>query len=242
MDSHSRGVYGSFLSHLEIIENAYRDGLDSVWVLEDDAIFSRRFRSQQQLIASHLRDHEWDLCFIGHTVHNRLPDSPTGLLRFSGPFIWAHSYAVHRRIMPRLIEYLRQNEDRETGHPDGGKMYIDAAFFFFRQQNPDVICLVSSPCLSVQKGSPSSLSPNRYERYSGARFLMNLAKSDARRVLASRVDAHRWAAECSSRRFQTHIAASTSLARCQGRQLSQDFREILIRRPKRSPQLKSLGL
>ena len=173
----SRGVYGSFLSHVEIIENAYRDGLDSVWVLEDDAIFSRRFRSQQHRIASYLRDHEWDLCFIGHTVHNRLPDSPTGLLRFSGPFIWAHSYAVHRRIMARLIEYLRLNETRETGHPDGGKMYIDAAFFFFRQQNPDVICLVSSPCLSVQKGSPSSLSPNRYERYSGARFLMNLARA-----------------------------------------------------------------
>jgi len=174
----SRGVYGSFLSHLEIIENAYSDGLDSVWVLEDDAIFSTRFREGQQLIASHLRDHEWDLCFIGHTVHHKgLRDSPTGLLRFSGPFIWAHSYAVHRRIMPRLIEYLRLNEDRETGHPAGGKMYIDAAFFFFRQQNPDVICIVSSPCLSVQKGSPSSLSPNRYERYSGARFFMNLARA-----------------------------------------------------------------
>ncbi len=68
---HSRGVYGSFLSHLEIIEKAYRDGLDTVLVLEDDAIFSRKFRSQQQLIASHLRDHEWDLCFIGHSVLNR---------------------------------------------------------------------------------------------------------------------------------------------------------------------------
>jgi glycosyl transferase family 25 len=174
----SRGVYGSYLSHVEIIEKAYRDGLETVWVLEDDAIFSRKFRSeQQQLIASRLHDHEWDLCFIGHTVHKELPDSPTGLLRFSGPFIWAHSYAVHRRIMPRLIEYLRLNEQREAGHPDGGKMYIDAAFFFFRQQNPDAICIVSSPCLSVQKGSPSSLNPSGYDRYSGSRFLVNLARA-----------------------------------------------------------------
>jgi glycosyl transferase, family 25 len=174
----SRGVYGSYLSHVEIIEKAYRDGLDTVWVLEDDAIFSRKFRSEQQrLIARRLRDHEWDLCFIGHTVHKELPDSPTGLLRFSGPFIWAHSYAVHRRIMPRLIEYLRLNEHREAGHPEGGKMYIDAAFFFFRQQNPDAICIVSSPCLSVQKGSPSSLNPSRYDRYSGSRFLVNLARA-----------------------------------------------------------------
>jgi glycosyl transferase family 25 len=175
---HSRGVYGSYLSHVEIIEKAYRDGLDNVLVLEDDAIFSRRLRSRQQLIAGHLRDHEWDLCFIGHSVLKKLPDSPTGFLRFSGPFIWAHSYAVHRRIMPRLIGYLRQNEEREVGHPEGGKMYIDAAFFFFRQLNPDVICVVSSPCLSVQKGSPSSLNPNSlYEKYSGARFLMNLGRA-----------------------------------------------------------------
>ncbi len=175
---HSRGVYGSYLSHVEIIEKAYRDGLDTVLVLEDDAIFSRRFRNQQQAIAGHLHDHEWDLCFIGHTVHKKLPDSPTGLLRFSGPFIWAHSYAVHRRVMPRLIEYLRQNEQRENGHPEGGKMYIDAAFFFFRQLNPDVICIVSSPCLSVQKGSPSSLNPNSlYQRNSGVRFAMNLGRA-----------------------------------------------------------------
>jgi glycosyl transferase, family 25 len=173
----SRGVYGSYLSHLEIIEQAYRDGLETVWVLEDDAIFSKRFRNQQQQVAADLRDHDWDLCFIGHSVYDSLPESPTGLLRFSGPFLWAHSYAVHRRIMPRLIEYLRLNEARENGHPDGGKMYIDAAFFFFRQQNPDVVCVVSSPCLSVQKGSPSSLNPHGYEKYSGALFLMNLGRA-----------------------------------------------------------------
>jgi hypothetical protein len=161
----SRGVYGSFLSHLEIIESAYSDGLDTVWVLEDDAIFSKKFNSQQTAIAEYLRANEWDQLFIGHTVLEELPVSPTGLLRYSGPFIWAHSYAVHRRIMPRLIEYLRKTIEREEGHPEGGKVYIDAAYFFFRQLNPDVICVVSSPCFSVQKGSQSSLNaPLWYQR------------------------------------------------------------------------------
>jgi GR25 family glycosyltransferase involved in LPS biosynthesis len=173
----SRGVHGNFLSHLEIIENAYRDGLDTVWVLEDDAIFSRTFQSRQTGIATCLRENDWDLCFIGHSVWKELPDSPTGLLRFSGPFVWAHSYLVHRRIMPRLIEYLRHSMEREPGDPQGGKIYIDAAFFFFRQFNPDVICIVSSPCLSIQKGSSSSLSPGRYDRHSGARVLLNLIRS-----------------------------------------------------------------
>ena len=118
----SRGVYGNFLSHLDIIESAYQDGLETVWVLEDDAIFSKTFKKQQTHIAQYLRLNAWDLFFIGHSGWKGLPPSSTGLLRFSGPFIWAHCYAVHRRIMPRLIEYLRITIDRETGHPEGAKL------------------------------------------------------------------------------------------------------------------------
>jgi glycosyl transferase family 25 len=173
----SRGVYGNFLSHLEIIETAYRDGLQTVWVLEDDAIFSKRFQTQQKQIAEYLRQSEWDICFIGHSVYKELPASPTGLLRFSGPFVWAHSYAVHRRIMPRLIEYLRKSNEREASHPEGGKLYIDAAYFYFRQNNPDVICVVSSPCFSVQKGSRSSLNTGPWhQKYAAAVFLLNFAR------------------------------------------------------------------
>jgi glycosyl transferase family 25 len=172
----SRGVYGSFLSHLEIIETAYRDGLDTVWVLEDDAIFSRNFNSEQIRIAQYLQANTWDQLFIGHSGWKGLPNSPTGLLRFSGPFIWAHCYAVHRRIMRRLIEYLRKNIDRESGHPEGGKMYIDACYFFFRRFNPEVISVVSSPCLSVQKGSPSSLGSGRYDKYPAMVPIVNLVR------------------------------------------------------------------
>ena len=174
---HSRGVYGSFCSHLEILEAAYRDGLETIWVLEDDAIFSRRFNDRQMAIAQYLRENEWDMFFAGHTVWGKLPDSPTDLLRYSGPFFWAHSYAVHRRIMPRLINYLHQTVEREEGHPEGGKLYIDAAYFLFRQFNPDVICIVSSPCFSVQKGSHSSLNSRRwFERYAPALPLVDLAR------------------------------------------------------------------
>ncbi|MGB8095574.1 MAG: glycosyltransferase family 25 protein [Terracidiphilus sp.] len=161
----SRGVYSCFLSHLEVIEGAYRDGLNTVWVLEDDAIFSEKFKKQQTAVAEYLRANEWDQLFIGHTLFEELPASPTGLLRYSGSFIWAHCYAVHRRIMPWLIDYLRKTIERESGHPDGGKVHIDAAYFLFRQFNPDVMCIVSSPCFSVQKGSQSSLnSPSWYQK------------------------------------------------------------------------------
>lgn len=173
----SRGVYGNFLSHLEIIENAYRDGLDTVWVLEDDAIFSKRFNSRQIAIAQCLRANSWDLLFIGHSGWKGLPRPATGLLRFSGPFVWAHCYAVHRRIMPRLIEYLRTTIDRESGHPCGGKLYIDAAYFFFRQFNPDVISVLSSPCLSIQRGSRSSLGGGgRFDKYPAIDPIVHIAR------------------------------------------------------------------
>jgi glycosyl transferase, family 25 len=152
---HSRGVYGNFLSHLGIIEDAYNDGLQSVWILEDDAMFSNEFRSSQKLIARHLSESEWDEVFIGHSA--TAPRSPSGLARVSGDFIWAHCYAVHRRIMPRMIDYFRSTLEREPGHEDGAKMYIDAAHCHFRRRNPDVVCLISSPCMSVQAGSMTSL-------------------------------------------------------------------------------------
>lgn len=160
----SRGVYGNFLSHLDIIQRAYDDDLESVLVLEDDAIFSRRFNRMQPVLAESLRANAWDEAFIGHSISSGLPRSSSGLVRFSGDFLWAHCYAVHRRAMPRLIDYFLKVIERPGGHPEGGKMYVDAAHNLFRRQNPDIVCLVSAPCLSVQKGSRSSLGSTKVDK------------------------------------------------------------------------------
>jgi glycosyl transferase family 25 len=161
----SCGVYGNFLSHLTIIEKAHSDGLESVLVLEDDAIFSKTFNREQAMIARCLSENAWDQVFLGHSIADKLPYARSGLVRFTGDFFWAHCYAVHRRIMPRLISYMRQTIEREAGSPLGGKMYIDGAFTLFKRTHPDVICLVSSPRLSIQRGSSSSLNnPAWYAR------------------------------------------------------------------------------
>jgi hypothetical protein len=171
----SRGVYGNFLSHLEIIQCAYRDNLDTVLILEDDAIFSNKLNRNTCVMSQCLRDNKWDLFFLGHSVVRGLPWSRSGIVRFSGDFLWAHCYAVHRRIMPSIIDYLRGTIDREKGHPEGAKMYIDGAHNLFRRLNPDVICLLSSPCLSGQKGSPSGLAARRW--YDGRRVLQEIVQS-----------------------------------------------------------------
>lgn len=175
---HSPGVYGNFLSHLEILRAAARDGLESVWIIEDDAIFSHRFVRTQSLIVKHLFEGErWDICFFGHSVSRRLPRSSSGFVRFNGPFIWAHCYAVGARALPRLIGYLEETLQNPPGHPDGGRMYIDAALTFFRRRNPDLVSLVSSPCFSVQAGSPSSLNNMHwYDRSSLTRNAVGIAR------------------------------------------------------------------
>jgi glycosyl transferase family 25 len=154
----SRGVFGNFLSHLDIIETAWRDGLNNVLVLEDDAIFRARFRDFP--VAETLASQSWDMCFIGHALD--LAPHAESFVRSAAPFKWAHCYAVNRSIMPCLANYLRKTMDRPVGHPEGGRMYIDGAFSLFRQQNPDVISLLSAPSQSSQKGSPSNLAGRRW--------------------------------------------------------------------------------
>ncbi|MGE3819218.1 MAG: glycosyltransferase family 25 protein, partial [Isosphaeraceae bacterium] len=174
----SRGVFGSFLSHYNILKEALADGIQSVWVLEDDAIFSRKMVRDQERLVETLRANPWDLCFFGHSLTTELEGVPKGLVHHGAPFRWAHCYAVHARILPRLIAYLDETMARPVGHPEGGKVYIDAAYSLFRKLNPDVVSLVANPVLSLQKGCYSSLGGGHwYDRSRVTRPLVSVARS-----------------------------------------------------------------
>src|SRR5437868_7020539 len=147
----SRGVYGNFLSHLGILRQALQDGLQTIWVLEDDAIFSRRMRREQRALVETLRKREWDLCFFGHSLKRELAQQPGGFVAPNADFIWAHCYAVHARALPRIVAYLEQATILPPHHPNGSRLYIDAAFTLFRRLNPDLVTLVYNPALSIQK-------------------------------------------------------------------------------------------
>jgi len=174
----SRGVYGNFLSHRGILRQALEDGLQTVWVLEDDAIFSRRMRREQEALVETLKGREWDLCFFGHSLTHELADQPTGLVPPNADFIWAHCYAVHARALPRLVAYLERAVALPEHHPEGSRLYIDAGFTLFRRLNPDVVALVYNPALSIQKGCESSLNDRKwYDAVAVTRSLVSLARS-----------------------------------------------------------------
>jgi GR25 family glycosyltransferase involved in LPS biosynthesis len=158
----SRGVYGNFLSHLDILRRARDEGLRAVWVLEDDAIFSRRMCRTQAALVDQLQKDKWDLCFFGHSLTEELAEQPDGLVPSTAGFIWAHCYAVNAQVLPRLVDYLERAIALPAGHPDGGKLYIDAAFTLFRRFNPDIVTVVGNPALSIQKGCFSSLNERKW--------------------------------------------------------------------------------
>jgi GR25 family glycosyltransferase involved in LPS biosynthesis len=166
------------LSHLDILRSAYRDNIQSVWVLEDDAIFSRRFVREQNKITELLAQSDWDVCYFGHTLTHELGSLKVGLPRYSGSFYWSHCYAVHARVLSRLAGYLEETLDRPPGDPRGAKMYVDAAHTLFRKFNPEIITLVANPVLSVQRGSPSSLTDRRwYDRHPLVRPAVSAARA-----------------------------------------------------------------
>ena len=154
------------MSHLGILKDALADGLDTIWILEDDAIFSNRMVYQQEQIVDFLQQSSWDLCFFGHSLKHELAGFKRGLVPHTAPFTWCHCYAVHARVLPRLLSYLESTESNPPGHPSGGKVYIDGAYNLFRKFNPDVVSLVANPVLSLQRGSVSGLGHNRwYDHY-----------------------------------------------------------------------------
>ena len=173
----SRGVYGNFLSHTGILRAALNEGLTTVWTLEDDAIFSRCLIRSQEKIVAYLQRTEWDICYFGHSVD--LAGERQGFVRLSADtgLLWAHCYAVHRRVLSRLVEYLERAITLPRGHPAGGKLYIDAALTLFRRFNPDVVTLAANPALSVQKGGRSSLAGGRwYDQFSAAQPIVAAAR------------------------------------------------------------------
>lgn len=152
----SIGARGCFLSHLGALKAALQSDADNVLVMEDDLAISPHFPVHQEVVVDQLRTGDWDMAYLGH-IETVPADFPIELRRWHSPIQTAHFYAVNGRILPRLVAHLEEVMQRPGGHPLGGPMHVDGAYWVFRQQNPDVITLVSSPNLGWQRSSRSDI-------------------------------------------------------------------------------------
>jgi hypothetical protein len=168
----NRGVHGCFRSHLEVLQRCRDTGARNVLILEDDATLKDRFREDEEALIEQLQAAAWGLAYLGHALEESaagglrpLPAERTVLMRpYTGPILMTHAYAVNGPILDRLIPFLETMLERPPGHPEGGPMSPDGALSSFRELNPDVLTLVTSPSLSFQRSSRSDLTPKWFDQ------------------------------------------------------------------------------
>jgi glycosyl transferase, family 25 len=149
------GARGCFLSHLAILQEARKAGLQSILVLEDDLVFVRDFTSLVNPVVDALNKTEWDIIYFGYVGFSSQGTGP--IERCDEPLGQTHFYGIREPGLSQLCDYLLSVIERPAGHPDGGPMYPDAAFNMFRQRNPSVSTYIAVPELGIQGSSPSDI-------------------------------------------------------------------------------------
>lgn len=181
----SRGARGCFLSHLGIIEEALRDGLGNVLIMEDDLRLDPRVRDAPPAMCDRLESSEWHFAYLGH-VESPPPANPPHWLETKQPLATTHCYALHGSVLARVRDHLVACLQRPSGHVLGSPMHIDGAYSLFRQFNPDVITLLAAPSLGGQRSSRSDIYPNKwYDRLPLTRTLAGLARGIKNRHAAA---------------------------------------------------------
>jgi glycosyl transferase family 25 len=159
----SRGAHGCHMSHLGIIREAIKEQLENVLIIEDDVALSRECLIDQPQLVAGLRNGDWDFAYPGHTQKLVLQLGQSAYWTITdAPLVCAHFYALHRRILPALEEYLASCMLRPAGHPDGGPMHIDGAYSMFRARHAAAMTLIATPSLAGQRSSRSDIYANRW--------------------------------------------------------------------------------
>ena len=158
----SIGARGCFLSHLGLLNEAIKDNLDNVLVMEDDLSINNRFSDPQSEMCLVLQKGHWDFAYIGH-VEPVLESSLSPVWeRTNKPLATTHFYALNRSVMRPLRDYLESCLNRQPGDPFGGPMHVDGAYSLFRAHHPEVQTLISVPSLGGQRSSRSDIFPNKW--------------------------------------------------------------------------------
>lgn len=177
----SLGARGCFLSHLMILKQAKKQKLNNILILEDDIAFAENFKTSEEILTEQLSQTDWDLVQFGYMpeqIVNPGKDIFGTFREFSGSIIGAHFVGINGNTIPRLIYFLEQLMQRPLGHPEGGPMPIDGAFNVFRQQNPDVVRLISVPTFGYQRSSRSDVTPSWVDKI----FILRLIAEPARKL------------------------------------------------------------
>jgi glycosyl transferase, family 25 len=158
----SIGAKGCFLSHLKLLNEAIDDDLNNVLVLEDDLSIDPSFIEVQKSLHLNLENKDWDFAYFGHREELTSSQPMPHWAICNQGIQTTHFYALNKRVMKPLRDYLESCLKREPGDPIGGPMHVDGAYSMFRMQHPEVITLVSVPSMGGQRSSKSDVAPEKW--------------------------------------------------------------------------------
>jgi hypothetical protein len=114
------GAWGCYRSHLNILEACLNDQVDSVLILEDDAIPVPDFAKRVHAFLKEVPD-DWDMLYLGgqHLFQNRSPPITVNLEVVQVYNVnRTHAYAVRGKMLPILYNHLLPKEWRKGQHID----------------------------------------------------------------------------------------------------------------------------
>lgn len=166
----SIGARGCFLSHLGVLQRAHHNGDRAFLLLEDDATFTPDGTRLFETALKALETTEWSIAYLGYRIDRQ--DTIEAAQKQAG--YWckispqanvetAHAIMIHQRALEPLIEYLEQIMARPAGHPSGGPMHVDGAYYWFRREHPEFTTLLTLSPYLVQRPSKSDITPTPWK-------------------------------------------------------------------------------
>jgi GR25 family glycosyltransferase involved in LPS biosynthesis len=112
-------AWGCYRSHARILENCLLAGIESVLVLEDDAVFSDDFTTQVSVFLEQVPE-DWEMLYLGGQHLDAVTIPPRQINRWVyQPYNVnrTHAFAVRGKVfMQRLYRHLHEWDDWEPGH------------------------------------------------------------------------------------------------------------------------------
>ena len=114
VDKHPKGsVYGSYNSHISIINYSLKKNYDNVLILEDDAYFDLNKMDLDKLreIKNFLvNNHDWDLFYLGGMITYKEDYLNKHIIK--GEWILVHSYIINKKCMKYISEHKQILPDK----------------------------------------------------------------------------------------------------------------------------------
>lgn len=152
------GARGCFMSHLAVLQEAAKENVASLLILEDDVSFSASERYVMPKALEVLARCPWGMFYGGSPIEHAA-DSITKLSSAEAVML-AHFVAFTRPTIHELVPYLEAMLERPVGSADGGPMHVDGAYFWFRRDHPEVLSY-AAPQIAHQRASATDIHDRR---------------------------------------------------------------------------------